>query len=482
MSKELSEEKGQTKPEDKVPVREKAAYGVSVIADNLPNYIPNYLSQQIFVFSLGMSASLVTLVTALFRIFDGFTDPVIGHWSDNFRSRWGRRKPFIVVGTVATAVALPLCFLFPRDWGDYSIMGWFLVFGCLFYFASSLYQVPVNSLGIELTPDHHERTSVQAYRSVVAKLQLIFGAWIWYFTQLPIFHNPETGQADTLHGVIWMCFIISGITLLIGFIPAIVCKERYYKTASAEGKSKFWKSFKQTLRCKPFFVLLIMLIFLNMPNLTNVMGAYLTTFMIFEGVQKTPAFLMGMGSTISMGLSIAAIPFISWLTRRFGKDVILRFIVLFNLPVSIAYWFIYAYVTKETAWMTILPTFLYAPLVAGFWLIVPSMLADVVDHDEISSGHRREGSFISVFSWFLKVSAVVMVGLSGPLIDLVGFDPELLGNQADGVFFRMRILLVAVPVASILFQLWVLYKYPITAEVAHKNRQILEERRGAINQ
>ncbi|MEX0324847.1 MAG: MFS transporter, partial [Puniceicoccaceae bacterium] len=418
---------------------------------------------------------------ALFRLVDGFTDPLIGHLSDNFRSRLGRRRPFLIIGTIATAIALPLCFLFPREWSDLNIMIWFFVFGSLFFISSSIYAVPINSLGMEMTPDYNERTSVMAYRSVIGKFITLFGAWIWFITQLPIFHNPETGQPDTLNGAIWVCFIISGITLLLGFIPVIFCKERYYETAAKEGRSSFRESMRQSLKCKPFVILLVMLIFLNMPNLTNVMGAYLTTFQIFDGDQGTPALLDGTGKTISMFLSIMAVPLVAWLTRRYGKDRILLVIVFFNIPISVAYWFIYTYVTPETAWITILPGFLNAPLVTGFWLIVPSMLADVVDQDEVSTGHRREGAFASVFSWFIKVSAVLMVGLSGPIIDMVGFDPELKGAQAEGVFLKMRILLVAVPILSVIFQLWVLSKYSISAEVAHQNRETLEARRGAIN-
>jgi len=471
----------ETRAEDKVPIREKSAIGIAEIPNSLPNYTPNYLSQQIFVFSLGIPATMVTVVLALFRLIDGFTDPLIGHWSDNFRSRWGRRRPFLVIGAIGTAVTLPLCYMFPREWGDLSIMLWFLLFGNLFFFASGFYNVALNSLSMEMTPDYHERTSVSAFRSVVGKLVALCGAWIWWLTQQPIFHNPATGEPDTLHGALWLCFIIAGLTLLFGFLPVIFCKERYYETATKEGKSNFMHSMKDSIRCRPFLVLLFMLVFLNMPNLTNVMGAYLTTFMIFEGDQRTPSFLMGAGSTISMTLSILAIPFVSWLTRRFDKNTILMAIVLFNIPVSVAYWFIYAYVTKETAWLTVLPSFLYAPLVAGFWLIVPSMLADVADHSEVSSGLRREGSFASVFGWFMKVSAVIMVGLSGPIVDLVGFDPALAGDQGEGVFLKMRILLVVVPIVSVIAQLWVLKQYPITSAVASENRRILEARRGAIN-
>jgi Na+/melibiose symporter-like transporter len=74
-----------------------------------------------------------------------------------------------------------------------------------------------------------------------------------------------------------------------------------------------------------------------------------------------------------------------------------------------------------------------------------------------------------------------MVGFSGPIIDLIGFEAERMGDQADGVFFKMKLLIAAVPILAVIFQLWLLKKYPLNAQIAHDNRIELERRRGEIN-
>lgn len=478
---QLNTDLQKTDKADKIPVGEKLAYAVGEIPNNLPNTVPTVIANQVFVFSMGIPATMVSVVLALFRLVDAFTDPLIGHWSDNFRSKWGRRRPFMVIGAIATAVSLPLVYMFPQGWSDFSTMAWFFIFGSIFFFCSSIYNIPTQSLALEMTPDYHERTSIFAFRSFIANIMRIGIGWLWFITQLPIFSDPETGQPDTLNGAIWLSFIVAVLVILVGFIPPIFCKERYYDMAIKSKRESFWGSFRATIKCKPFAIILGMLIFLNIPNLTNGLGAYLTTFMLFGGEQKGAAFLSGIGSTLGIIMTLCSIPITTKLTRHFGKENVLRAIIFFNIPVAIAYWFIYAYATEETAWLTVLPGFLYAPLMTGFWMVLPSMQADIVDYDELQTGERREGTFAAVFSWFLKFSAVAMVGFAGPIIDLIGFDPELMANQHEGVFLKMRILLCAVPIIAVICQLWLLSKYPISPEIAHQNREELERRRGAIN-
>jgi len=481
MSQTIKKDLQVTAEKDKIPVGEKAAYSVCEVANTLPGYMPNYLAKQIFNFSMGVPATYVTIVLALFRLVDAFTDPLVGYWSDNFRSRLGRRRPFLIMGIIVMAITLPLIFLVPRELSHTQIMIWFFLFGTLFYFGLTLHNIPYQSMALEMTPDYHERTSISGYRAVTAKIMSIAGGWIWYLTQLPVFADETTGQPDTLNGAFGVACAISVTILAVGFIPVIFCKERYYKAATKAKKENFWRSFRLTIGCRPFRLMLIMMIFLNIPQLTNGLGAYLTTYGIFGGVQRNAALLMGWSNTISIALSLFAVPMTLWISRRIGKERLLFFIILFNIPIALAYWFIYTYATPETAWWLLLPPLLHVPIVAGFWMVIPSMQADIVDYDELETGERREGSFAAVFSWFLKLSGTLMVGFSGPIIDLVGFRPEYMGDQPDGVFLKMRILIAAVPIFAVICQLIILKRYPISPEVARQNREKLEARRGEIS-
>ena len=98
---------------------------------------------------------------------------------------------------------------------------------------------------------------------------------------------------------------------------------------------------------------------------------------------------------------------------------------------------------------------------AGLWLMIPSMQIDVVDLDELKTGERREGSFASVFSWVLKLSFCIGFLISGPLLELTGFDAAMEGDQPRAVLRNMRLGYVAIPVTALLLALLLLKFFPI---------------------
>ena len=117
---------------------------------------------------------------------------------------------------------------------------------------------------------------------------------------------------------------------------------------------------------------------------------------------------------------------------------------------------------------------------AGLWLMLASMQADVVDHDELKTGERREGSFASIFSWILKFAFCVGFLISGPLLEFTGFDAALEAAQPESVLCNMRIGYVVIPVAALVLALILLKIFPITPQKAAEIRAQLEERRGKV--
>ncbi|MCK5788346.1 MAG: MFS transporter, partial [Chlamydiia bacterium] len=146
-----------------------------------------------------------------------------------------------------------------------------------------------------------------------------------------------------------------------------------------------------------------------------------------------------------------------------------------------------------TTWWTNDPNHIYLMLIntvfvgigyAGLWLMLPSMQADVVDYDELKTGERREGGFSSVYSWVLKLSFMAGFLISGPLLELTGFDAETINTispeELDAVYTNMRIGYMVIPIFSLTVALIFLSKFPITAKKAQEIRVQLEERRGKV--
>lgn len=156
---------GQSSQGNKLGLGEKLAFGAGNMNNLLMNNILNVLLNPIYNIALGVSPALVGYATAIPRLWDAVTDPVVGSLSDNFRSRWGRRKPFMVLGALISALSLIAIWLVPPVWGEYSKFLYLIAVSLVFYTGNTLFLVPYTGLGLALSDDYRERTNLFAYQS-----------------------------------------------------------------------------------------------------------------------------------------------------------------------------------------------------------------------------------------------------------------------------------------------------------------------------
>ena len=147
----------ETKAEDRIPFRLKVVYGLGAFVNNT---LADAIGRMMIVLNLGlgMSPALVGLLGALPRLTDAITDPLMGYTSDNTRSRWGRRRPYIFVGAIAVAIVFTLLWQLPPGKSEGWYFWYFLGGSLIFFLAYTVYATPWVALGYELTPDYHERT------------------------------------------------------------------------------------------------------------------------------------------------------------------------------------------------------------------------------------------------------------------------------------------------------------------------------------
>ena len=162
---------------DKVPLKQKFGYGLGSFIDMWGHW--NYATFAYLVFGvyLGVRPGLIGIIIILNRVFDGVSDPFFGWWSDNTRTRFGRRRPFMLVGAVVAGLGLPLVVAVTPGWGDSHLFGhsipnyfWFMLVSSAVYLPLvSCFNMPYQSLGYELTPDYNERTSIFSVKNIVQK-------------------------------------------------------------------------------------------------------------------------------------------------------------------------------------------------------------------------------------------------------------------------------------------------------------------------
>lgn len=466
----------QPAPADKVPVKPKLAYGAGAFTAAWSEQSLGALANPIFVVMFGLSPSVLSIAGVVYRIWDGFTDLLIGWLSDNARTRWGRRRPFIFIGAILTGLWLPMMWMFDPAWSKTALALWML--GCFFglYLFHAIWNIPWQSLLLEMTPDSTERTNVAAIRGYIGKTAAILPGWIWFFTQLPIFHH--TGKIpDVLLGARWVTFAIGLLVIATGVLPALFVKERFYDEASRQAKVSMRDNLKFTLSNRPFVMLAIFtLLFMLGTNCKNSLAFFTTLYFVCGGDSQFAAKLTGLATTLTLVTGLAGIPLFQWLAHRFGKREALAAAMWITLTASISTLFFY---TPRHPYLSILSAVLLSPAANGMWILIPSMNGDAADYDELHTGERREGAYSAVYSWVLKLAVSAATGLAGPLVELAGYKSEL-AVQPERVLLAMRLMLAVLPAVFILGAIFVLRYYTLDQARVLEVRAALEARRGKV--
>ncbi len=458
-------------------MKEKIAYGLGNVGAGIQENAEKMVMNPVFVIGIGISPAVMSLLSVVYRLWDAVTDLMMGWISDNFRSRWGRRRPFIFVGAFLMAFVMPVVFFFSESWSISTVTVWLFACTLLLYTCLTVFNVPYQSLLLEMTPNSNERTNVAAVRAYLGMSVQFVMTWMWWATQLPVFH--VNGEPNVLNGTRWIISALAVFVVVLALLPAFFCKERYYETASKQQKLSIWTNLKLTFKNGPFVLLMaIVLVFTVGLNLKWGLDFFTKLFYVCGGDQQLASRIQGIQGTLQIFLSIAGIPIFQWIANHKGKLFALLIIVGLVSMASLSTYFCY---TPAYPYLSMLPVFFIGPAVSAIWVIVPSLLADVVDYDELQTGERREGAFSAVFSWNLKVAWSVAGGISGLLVVWAGYQSTIHKEVVpDDVLHAMRLMLTFIPAVLIGATALLVLKFPLDTRRVREVREQLEARRGAI--
>ncbi len=447
---------------------QKLSYGLGAVPFVLAYSALAQLAFPIFNMTLGMSATLVGAALAIGRLWDAFTDPVMGAVSDNTRSRWGRRRPWILLGSILCAVTFPLLWFVPPDWPVATQFAWITFFILFYYTATTVYSVPFLSLGYELNPDPIERTRLQVWTSYFAAAASISLPWVYRGAQSEAF-------PDTLTGMRWLGIGLGAAFLVFSLPVFLGSRERMDQTATQEAKIPFLRGLKETFANKAFVLLVLGVVttLLCVPVLVGSLGVYLNSYYIFGGDTKTGAAYAAAFGTFYFVVKLVILPFGVRLTARYGKIRVVRWALVLSFFGAIAQFWLY---TPAAPWLQFVSALFLSPALTCFWLLVNPMKADCADYDEWHTGQRRSGTYAAVANWIEKATTTIFLLLSGLMLDLSGFDPDLGGNQPEHTILVWRIAFAAVPAAGYLIALACLHFYPLTDEKMAEIRHALAAR------
>ncbi len=476
-----AQKRHETAPEDRLSFGQKFAYGLGSIVNNLLGGAIGYMSIILNV-GLGMNPALVGTLQALSRFSDALTDPVMGYISDNTRSRYGRRRPYIFGGAIGVGITFALMWQLPSGHSEMFYFWVFLAGSIIFYLFYTIFATPFVALGYEMTPDYHERTRLMATMNFMGQFAWISLPWFYAFME------NDRLFTDSVQGARVLAIVIGVVVVILGVFPAIFCRERFVapkedgvqKSSGMQGLRDnivdFVRGFLITIKNKEFLKLCAGTFFLfNGIMLVGAFSSYISIFYVCGGDTDLGAKYIGIFGTISTISTLCAITVVTWLSTRIGKRKTFMIATFMCMLGSLLKWFCY---DPLNPWMILIPAPLIAIGMGGLFTMMGSMIADVCDQDELASSQRREGMFGAIYWWMVKVGMALAFGLSGFLLNATGFDVELGGAQSSFTFFWMRVVDVLIPAATAAIAIFSVAFYNITEEKAYEIRQELDRRHG----
>lgn len=468
---------------ERIPLREKIGFSLGANVDLICSTLLTALFMPIFNIGLGMAPVTIGIILMILRGWDAITDPVMGYITDNIRTRWGRRKPYLIIGAVGSALVYPVFWFLPADFSDNAKFIYLLTTGVFFYSFYTCWAMPYYGLQLELTPNYHERTRLTAWMTIFYNVVALFSGWNLAFLASKHFADPVTGKPDLVNGMQHMGFVYAAAILIFGLAPALMVKERVFADpdkvpdATRPKRESFWKGIRESFSNKPLWIL-IGVSFLLVIGTTAVtaVGEYVYIYYVNKGDLALAGVIGGWRLTVGTVAGLALVPFWAWL----GKFLDKRTLVIATLLVIIG--------GHLLGWFLITPDYPYLSLVAGFfstagntavWLFLPSMKGDVSDYDEQRTGLRREGSINSFYSWFFKAALTCSAGLSGWVLQATGFDIKTNATDPE-IHRRMFIVYIFLPLIFWLGALVLIWIYPLTQARMTAIRAELEARRGAV--
>ena len=449
-----------------VPFWEKVAFGIGGMCNDFMGNVIMVLALPIFNIGLGLDARLVGIALAIPKFWDAITDPVMGNISDNTRLKFGRRKPYMLVGSFCGGLLFALMWMASPAWSQMQLFWWLTGMAILFYTAYTVFVVPWNGLASELTMDVDERTSVMAYRAFFGSLAGFITPWAYKLCFVEQFGATE------VEGVKWVGVIFGLLIIVTGVIPALFCKEN--PAGEQQDKINLFKAIKETLKNRPFLLIIGMIFFLMVGIfLVQPMQLYIGIYYLFDGDKAAAAQLGGVAGTLFALAAIVATPIVAKVGTVFGKRRTLLVALVVLIVASLLSWVLY---TPANPYLSLICMAMISPGMACVWILLGSMLADACDYDELNTGLRREGMYGAMYSWFLKAAIAAVLALSGFLVNWVGFDPLLEVQSAQSIT-HMRLLFALVPPGFYLLAFACVWFYPLSEKRMHEVREELNARK-----
>lgn len=464
-------------PNKGVSMGQKIAFGFGMLANQM---FPAALGVFIIVLvqDLGFAALLWGIIQFVPRIFDAITDPIMGFVSDNTKSKWGRRRQYVLIGALIMGLAYVAMWQLYKDDGVVYNFIYFLSWSLVFYLGLTIFSVPYVAMGYEISEDFHERTEIMAVAQFIGQWAWVIAPWFWVILYDPSWF-PEGADQGVRDLSIWVAIPCT----IFALIPAIFLKGKStldrddflpisapYVIRSIKG---IFTSAFEAFKIKQFRQIAgaTFLIF----NSFNVIAAYTFLIIVHYLFNSDPASAGNWpamhGSVGALVTTFLVIPIITRMSKVMGKKKAFIVSQLISIIGYVLFWFLFV-PGKPYLFLFALPFHSFG--IGSLFTIMMSMTADVCDLDELQTGKRREGVLGAVYWWMVKLGFGIAALLGGFILSVIGFDAE---NVTESAVTGMRMFYTLLPIAGVIGAILMMKSYDITEEKAQEIKAKLEERK-----
>lgn len=470
-------------PEDRVPLKEKICYGIGGLMDGggvalMACILVKYME------TMGIPLKIASTIFMIAKLWDAVTDPVMGFISDNTRSKWGRRKPYMFWGGVSIIISIFLLFMPVTQWGmsTNGFIAYMLIMYLIWNTCSTISQVPYCSMASDISPSFRERNNANTVKLIFTAASsglayvlplllidaLIREDGVKLISNIAFPHISPT--------TFWLLTAIIFGTLFGGglIICSIFVKERIKPTTAVEkfNAKQFVKSYAKPYKNRSYRWHIVMYVSaFTCMDIISMLASFYANDVWSEKIPST---------YIIVPMMVAAVIMFP-LARKMMDKKSKQFAFRMGLPFYILGGILF--MVLDPAWTPpVLIPIVSLIMGLGFggaqmmpWIIFP----DTVDVGEMATGDRSTGTYSGMMTLARKVGGALGVGMAGWIIGWCGFDKDG-GNYSSGALLSIRMVMGVTVVILISIAFIASFKYKVNSKKLVRIRYFIDARKKGV--
>ena len=434
-------------------------YGTGDLGYSMTNSIISAIFPMFMIDVVGLTPGLAAIALFIGRSWDYVNDPLIGYLSDRTRTRWGRRRPFLLFGAIPFGLAFVTLWIKPAFTNQTSLVIFYAAIYIVYELIATTVYMPYYALTPELTEDYDERTKLTSYRMFFN----IIGSLIAYTLPLIVIGQmvPENSSR-----VILMGMIFGGIAAAAYLVVFFGTRER--KEYLDQKKPKLIPSLKAALKNRPFIF---------------AAGIYLFTWLAIVVAETNLLFYIkyvinrsGQSSLIMASIFVTAmiaLPFWNWVSKKGNKRT--------AYIIGVAFWavvmLLMILITPQTPFWVLMVLCVMAGIGISAAQVLPwAIIPDAIEWDEYQTGERHEGVFYGLITLLGKIANSIAVPLSLVILELTGYVPNS-EVQPESALRGIRLVIGPIPAVLLITGILFAIFYPLSREKYQHIVTELQQRR-----